>query len=280
MSIGMGGQFMFFNMFKKSHLFQYCESWHCEVALNIPREWKGHYKHVVYVCLYQYFFSSFSRLFDLLGTVFTFVQSDVKSKLEILSHYRQGSSKDHYGTVQSMIQYEVSNNITRGKKKPPSACRTFLRLHRALLFIVRFLDGVCEAEAGQRLGGIAGTAYTDTLAHHHTWLIRKAVGLAVHTLPTRDVLLQRMGYCSADTATTTLKEMTRHMHQVYDTVQEQYSQNDILDLPWVTHMANRLYHEVVFIQVVIICEEVWGIVQLECFCTSSFICWYAICVFA
>ncbi len=67
----------------------------------------------------------------MLGTVFGFVGSDVKSKLEILQGYRIGENKSHYETVEQMLEFEKSSDFIHSNKET-SGARTLLRLHRAL----------------------------------------------------------------------------------------------------------------------------------------------------
>ena len=67
----------------------------------------------------------------MLGTVFGFVGSDVKDKVEILQGFRTGTNRAHYETVQKMIAYEKETGYIR-ENKQGSGSRTLLRLHRSL----------------------------------------------------------------------------------------------------------------------------------------------------
>ncbi|ELU09811.1 hypothetical protein CAPTEDRAFT_28209, partial [Capitella teleta] len=134
-------------------------------------------------------YSELYKFLGMMGSVFSFVASDVNEKLKILRAFRQSDHKSHYETVESMVQYETDSKVI---KDPGNGCRTLLRLHRALLFIMRLFEDTAKAETHDKMSHIARTAYTDTLAHHHTWLVRKAVGLAVYTLPSRSGLLHKM----------------------------------------------------------------------------------------
>ena len=71
------------------------------------------------------------RFFCMLGTVFGFVGSDVKAKVEILQEYREGPNKHNYETVEKMLHFEKSTGIMESNRLS-SGSRTFLRLHRAL----------------------------------------------------------------------------------------------------------------------------------------------------
>ena len=67
----------------------------------------------------------------MLGTVFSFVGSDVNSKIEILQGYRGGENGPHYETIEKMLQFEKSTGYIN-TNKDSSGSRTLLRLHRAL----------------------------------------------------------------------------------------------------------------------------------------------------
>ena len=170
-------------------------------------------------------------MFGLLGTVFGFVSSDVTSKLAILEHHRHSEQGKQYQTISSMTTYEVSNNLTRVKSKPPSGSRTLLRLHRALNFIIKFLQGLKTVKLNDGLSSLSGEVYNVTLANYHTWIIRKTVGLALYTLPTRKQLMERMHFSCEETAVEQVDELIKHLEPIYNDVQMIYKDNDILNLP-------------------------------------------------
>lgn len=75
---------------------------------------------------------SISRFFSLMGTVFGFVSSDVKEKVEILEKLRKHADHgERFETVRSMMDYERDGNLL-AKKDYVSGSRTLLRLHRGL----------------------------------------------------------------------------------------------------------------------------------------------------
>ena len=74
--------------------------------------------------------------------MFGWVASDIDAKMEILRGLKNGEQSEKYQFVQSMIQYEVDNNLIKHKAKDSSTgTRNLLRLHRALEYIVAFLEG-------------------------------------------------------------------------------------------------------------------------------------------
>lgn len=66
-----------------------------------------------------------------MGTVFGFVSSDLKNKMEILSEFLKGEQSANFRTVKTMIEYEKNNSLL-AKKGYVSGSRTLLRLHRGL----------------------------------------------------------------------------------------------------------------------------------------------------
>lgn len=70
-----------------------------------------------------------------MGTVFGFVSSDLRSKMEILNEFLSGEQSSYFETVKVMIQYEKDNNLL-SKKGYVSGSRTLLRLHRGLGILI------------------------------------------------------------------------------------------------------------------------------------------------
>lgn len=58
------------------------------------------------------------RFFSIMGTIFSFVSSDVHSKLSSLRQHLSSEAGEHYKTVEGMVQYEVANGITVNPKNP------------------------------------------------------------------------------------------------------------------------------------------------------------------
>lgn len=65
-----------------------------------------------------------------MGSVFSFVSSDLKQKIDVLAELL---SKDevNFKTIKSMIQHEKENNLLQ-KSDYVNGSRTLLRLHRGL----------------------------------------------------------------------------------------------------------------------------------------------------
>lgn len=65
-----------------------------------------------------------------MGSVFGFVSSDLKQKIEVLVEL-MGKDEQNYITIKSMIAYEKEHNIL-DKGNHINGARTLLRLHRGL----------------------------------------------------------------------------------------------------------------------------------------------------
>jgi len=111
----------------------------------------------------------YDRFFDQLGYVFKFVKDDVVDKLTILQRFVDKDNKipTHYDTIQKAVNYETEKNLI--KTNPENFTRTLLRLHRALLFIVRLLQDLNDRPATENTAIIASSCYDATLYQHRTY---------------------------------------------------------------------------------------------------------------
>eukprot|EP00116_Pleurobrachia_bachei_P002491 sb/3462753/ len=148
-----------------------------------------------------------NNIFPMLGNVFKFVSKDVTQKISILET-RAASQPDGYLTVRAMIKHERESGCVA--KERDNGCRTLLRLHRALEFVAEFMNAIYEASE-ESLVNPVWDAYNGTLAAHHTWLIRKTVGGAMYTLPTRTTLLDQC-LCVCQEPTDTSKQPIRTLY--------------------------------------------------------------------
>lgn len=73
----------------------------------------------------------FHRFFQLMGSVFGFVSSDVKSKIEILEQLRRKENEKEFESFATMLEFEKSSGLLN-KSDYVSGSRTLLRLHRGL----------------------------------------------------------------------------------------------------------------------------------------------------
>ncbi|KAG8237719.1 hypothetical protein J437_LFUL017838 [Ladona fulva] len=208
---------------------------------------------------YIYAFKELYKFFSLLGTIFGFVGSDVKSKIEILEKLMKESSQpDSFSTFKAMVQHEQENGLL-GKDDYVSGSRTLLRLHRGLDFIRLFLKKVGDLENKDNTSGVGQEAYNETLAQYHPWLIRKGVLVSLYALPTRenlllkvsvsqdrencdwDLILQSSSNVVENVCGSNKEEIQRTIdvlpkmlivtEEVYNRTQAIYESNSLLDLP-------------------------------------------------
>ncbi|RZF37044.1 hypothetical protein LSTR_LSTR017255, partial [Laodelphax striatellus] len=141
-----------------------------------------------------YYLTAYEELYkfcQLLGTVFSFVGSEIKSKMEILVSLKKADENNYFKTMKSMVEYEMKNNLLSDKNYI-SGSRTLLRLHRGLDFLRQFLERVGNLENHESTNNVGQEVYAATLAKYHSWLVRKGASMAMYVLPTREVLLQKV----------------------------------------------------------------------------------------
>lgn len=174
------------------------------------------------------------RFLNNLGAVFSFITKDVKTKLHIMEQLRDGPQREHYHSLQSMVAYEVGNQLVdlqRRSRHADSGCRTILRLHRALHWLQLFLERLRTSAEDAHPSALCTDAYNASLATYHPWIIRKAATLAFCTLPTRKVFLEAMNVGAPEQAVEMLGEVLPFIEQVYTISQKLYEENTLLDLP-------------------------------------------------
>ena len=169
--------------------------------------------------------------FNLLGSVFGFITSDVKEKIEILRNFRNGhSERDKYERVERMMEHEIE--VNKKTEEVLLGSRTLLRLHRALSFTMLFMEKLSESSDCEKASSIASSAYTRSLAKYHPWLIRKAATLAMYTLPSRgDMLVLVANRTGEEQVQKILKNCVAAIRRVYDAVEALYTKYDLHGLP-------------------------------------------------
>ncbi|XP_049782044.1 ceramide-1-phosphate transfer protein [Schistocerca cancellata] len=172
------------------------------------------------------------KFFHLLGSVFSFVSSDVENKIEILQQFRAEKESSNFVSLKTMILYEKSSGLLNNSKYV-SGSRTFLRLHRGLDFIRLFLTRVKELNDKDKTSGVCQSAYDETLGNFHPFLIRKGAKAAMYVLPTKEGLLQKV--CGSkeevEAASLVLPEMLDVMGEVHKRSNNLYDKHDLHGLP-------------------------------------------------
>ena len=152
--------------------------------------------------------------------------ADVKDKLGLLEDYLTKNA-ENYKTIRKIVNYEKENKLF--KNKGANASRHILRLHRALVFIYKFLDKLYNSDHKNKSSTICSEVYEGTLAKHHSWFVRKAATLGMLTLPSHEVLVNYMCHSPDDKKNFPL--FIQSVESVYDITQNIYEKNEFLDLP-------------------------------------------------
>ncbi|KAF8878383.1 glycolipid transfer protein domain-containing protein [Gymnopilus junonius] len=132
------------------------------------------------------------QMFDLLGSgVFAFVQTDIRNNIHgVRSRYEV--TKDRSGTLEELVRSEYAE--LEGQK---NATPCLVRLTRQVLdklasSLPTGLSFTCKAlqnmqhDPGSELHICFKRSYDDVLRHHHTFIIRSVVSLAIRAVPRRD----------------------------------------------------------------------------------------------
>lgn len=172
------------------------------------------------------------KFLDLIGTVFSFVSSDVKSKMKVMEKHRESEQSLYYESFKKMMKYEKETSLYE-KNDFVSGSRTMLRLHRGLDFIRLFLRRVSEADEKSNTSSISQETYNMTLAEFHPWYIRKAAILAMYALPSRKDLLKKIFGTeeSLTAALAILPQTLSSCDEVYKRVEQLYTDFEFHTLP-------------------------------------------------
>lgn len=139
-----------------------------------------------------------------------------------------------YHSVRSMISTELSQGLVDFDHQTDSGCRTLLRLHRALLWLKLFLEKLAETPVAGRLRSpseLCREAYQSTLAHHHTWFVRRAAELAFIAMPERGFFFRLVCVQDQEELSAVLNRVVQATGEVYDRTQKALEENGMLDLP-------------------------------------------------
>ncbi|XP_029995534.1 ceramide-1-phosphate transfer protein [Sphaeramia orbicularis] len=174
------------------------------------------------------------KFLNSLGSVFGFISKDAVNKIQILVTFLNGENGSQYVTVQSMVKYELDNqlvDLTKRGSYPESGCRTLLRLHRALRWLELFLERLRTSTEDSKTSAMCSESYNESLAQHHPWAIRKASGLAFCMLPGRPAFFEVMNVGPPEQVVAMLGEALPLISEVYQITEDLYAQHNLLDLP-------------------------------------------------
>lgn len=169
------------------------------------------------------------KFFQLMGSVFSFVSSDLKQKIDILVDL-SNKNDQNYVTIKSMIMYEKENKLIE-KSDNVNGARTLLRLHRGLDFIREFLRQLGELGDTDKTSTCCQDAYNKTLAKHHPWVIRKAAIVAMYTMPTRELLFKKVCGANVQRNVDILPKMLEVTADVFNRTHTLYELHQLHTLP-------------------------------------------------
>ncbi|GBE86703.1 glycolipid transfer protein [Sparassis latifolia] len=121
--------------------------------------------------------TDFVNMFGLLGSgVFAFVQADLKSNIGgVRSRYE--ATSDRSTTLEKLVLYEAERHECHG-----TAC--LVRLIRGLLFACQALQNMQNDDSSE-LHICFKRSYDTNLRHHHSFIVRSAVSVAIRAVPHR-----------------------------------------------------------------------------------------------
>lgn len=97
-------------------------------------------------------------------------------------------------------------------------------------FIREFLCNLGKLSPSEKTSTVCQTAYNQTLAQYHPWLVRKGAIVAMYTMPTRDQLLNKV-CLDVESAIELLPDMLATTKCVYDRTQQLFTVYDLHGLP-------------------------------------------------
>ncbi|KAJ4474854.1 glycolipid transfer protein [Lentinula aciculospora] len=118
-------------------------------------------------------------MFDLFGSkIFGFVQSDIRSNIGgVRTRYQ--THQDCSQTLEELIKFEVTNG---DHQRHGTAC--LVRLIRGLALIQHALKRM-QDYPDDELHVCFKSAYDVVLKHHHAWIVRSVVTVAIRAVPHR-----------------------------------------------------------------------------------------------
>lgn len=176
-------------------------------------------------------YGEFVKFLEYLGQLFYFVVVDVKEKIVIMQNYLE-SNPENYETISKLVKFEHGKKMFENNGpafRSSGGARTILRLHRALIFIYKFLERLHSAEQKVKSSQLCIEAYESTLAKYHSWIIRKTVKFGVIALPKRETLLDYMS-SDKEELNKCFPILISKVEKVYDITQKIYEQFQILEL--------------------------------------------------
>lgn len=145
----------------------------------------------------DYFLSCCSDIFSIFdnfgSTAFIPVKVDIYGNISKLKQ-KYSTDPKRYHTLQSMIQQEMDENVTRVKN---SATDALMWLKRAIWFLREFLYEFSNKEDPD-MAMCVYESYQRTLRQYHNWVVRSIFSLAMRSLPTKESFLEGLAVDGQD----------------------------------------------------------------------------------
>ena len=188
----------------------------------------------------------FTKIFIKISSALSIGFSDITEKSEIMR--KRFEDFPEAECIQDLLNKEIElnihqlngdNNKSLGHKKDEyskyiSACRTFLRLLWFLEYLTDIFESLLKDDGKGKVKTILGDSYNKVLAPHHTYLVRKAVGMALtfsSAGSVADVVELIFGYKDFnDQAKNIIKQTTDLMKIIWNAGNDFYVKNQLLDL--------------------------------------------------
>ncbi|KAL0058887.1 hypothetical protein AAF712_014400 [Marasmius tenuissimus] len=124
------------------------------------------------------------KMFDLFGSgVFGFVQADIRGNIQgVRSRFE--SSKEHSDTLEHLVEQEAKENQR-------NAIGCLIRLVRGHAFICKALQNA-QSSTTSELHICFKQAYDVVLRHHHGFVVRNVVSVAIRAVPRRTDFYNRI----------------------------------------------------------------------------------------
>lgn len=122
------------------------------------------------------------KMFDLLGSqIFGFVQADIKNNIAGVRD-RYNARQENSRTLQKLVEYEVEETRPTNQHSHGRAC--LVRLLRGLFFTCEALMNM-QRDTSAELHVCFRRSYDKVLKHHHSFVVRTAVSVAIRAVPRR-----------------------------------------------------------------------------------------------
>ncbi|OQV23720.1 putative Ceramide-1-phosphate transfer protein [Hypsibius exemplaris] len=185
------------------------------------------------VASYLVGFAELARFNDMMGTLFATMASDIREQIKILEAFRNSPQGEHYRTVESTIEYEEQEpHRLEPKAKQPSGSRTILHLNRTLDFFRQFVSKMTVMADEDKLSTVCQPAYKATLGKYHSWLLSKAAGIAISTLPTKIQLYERVSLYPYDETVELTAKMVETMDKTFSLIDDLFAKRSLQSLPF------------------------------------------------